>query len=179
MMTKYDISRVTELESRSIFFDANIILYLFWATGLEKCEAEYASLFQSLMTNKNRLYVDLTIISEVFNKAFDIEFEKYKDAHKNPHLNKKTYRDSEEGKIAVDDVYSLLKNTVLKHFEIAGKSFTKQEIIDLLIVDHLDFSDKIFLKICRENGFVLLTHDYDFRDAEIDILTANKKLVIA
>ena len=178
-MTKYDISRVTELADRSIFFDANIILYLFWATGLEKCEAEYASLFQSLMTNKNRLYVDLTIISEVFNKAFDIEFEKYKEAHHNPRLNKKAYRDSSDGQNAIEDIYSLLKSTVLKHFEIAGRSFTKQEIIDLLIVDHLDFSDKIFLKICQDNGFVLLTHDFDFRDAEIDILTANKKLVLA
>ncbi|MBN2858467.1 MAG: twitching motility protein PilT [Candidatus Delongbacteria bacterium] len=133
----------------------------------------------SRIVNKNKLYVDLTIISEVFNRAFDIEFEKYKDTHKNPQLIKKIYRDSDEGQKAIEDIYSLLKNTVFKHFEVAGRSFTKQDIINLLIVDHLDFSDKIFLKICRENGFVLLTHDFDFRDAEIDILTANNKLVIA
>ncbi|GEM_PF-4322820 len=81
-MSKYDISRINELIGRNIFFDANIILYLFWGTGADKCEAEYASLFNKLISNKNKLFVDLTIISEVFNRAFDIEFEKYKDAHK-------------------------------------------------------------------------------------------------
>jgi predicted nucleic acid-binding protein len=178
-MSKYDLTRVNELIDRSIFFDANILLYLFWATGKGSCETEYATLFKSLVTNKNKLYVDLTVVSEVFNKAFDIEFEKYKDTHNNRHLNKKTYRDSTEGQSSIEAIYSLLKGTVLKHFKLVGKNFTKEDIVNLLIFDNLDFSDKILLEICKENKFVLLTHDFDFRNADIDILTANNRLVIA
>ena len=54
-MSKYDKTRVNELIDREVFFDANILLYLFWGTGKESCETEYAALFKSLVTNKNKL----------------------------------------------------------------------------------------------------------------------------
>ncbi|MDA3884243.1 MAG: PIN domain-containing protein [Candidatus Delongbacteria bacterium] len=178
-MSKYDLTRANELIEREIFFDANILLYLFWATGSNDCETKYAKLLKILLNNKNKLFIDLTVISEVFNKAFDIEYVKYKEDNNNLRLKKKVYRDSDAGHNTIDEIYSLLKGTVFKHFNLVGNSFSKEDIVNMLVVDHLDFSDRILLEICKENNFVLLTHDRDFRDADVDILTANTRLILA
>jgi len=45
-MSKYDLTRVNELIDREIFFDANILLYLFWATGKKDFETKYAKLLK-------------------------------------------------------------------------------------------------------------------------------------
>jgi predicted nucleic acid-binding protein len=179
MSVKYSHDRIPEIIGRQIFFDTNIIIYLFWPTGKQKCENEYATVFKKLMDNGNRKLIDLTVISEVFNRAFTTEFEKYKEIHKNYKLEKKAYRDSQAGQDTIEEIYALLKNTVFKYFEFVGKSFSKDDILGMLIVDQMDFSDKVILKICRENDLVLLTNDFDFKSADIDILTANTNLVLA
>lgn len=179
MTKKYDLSRIDELSGRCFFFDANVLIYLYWPTGKERYETEYASVLKKLMDKESRIVVDLTVISEVFNRAFDTEFAKYKETHNNHQLNKKAYRDSQAGQDTVEEIYSLIKNTIFKYFEFVGKCFTKDDITSVLNVDQMDFYDKIILKLCEENNFVLLTNDIDFRNADIDILTANNKLVIA
>ena len=47
----------------------------------------------------------------------------------------------------------------------------------MLVVDTLDFNDKIIYDICKTYNLVLLTHDADFSKSDIDILSANPKLV--
>ncbi|HQO09325.1 MAG TPA: hypothetical protein PLK90_07705 [Clostridiales bacterium] len=179
MSVKYSHDRIPELKGRQIFFDANIIIYLFWPTGKEVYETIYATVFKKLMDNGNNIMIDLTVMSEVFNRSFTTEYEKYKEKHKNYKLEKKAYRDSQAGQDTIEEIYSLFKNTILTRFEFVGKLFTKDDLAKLMIIDQMDFSDKVILEICKENNFILLTNDIDFRSADIDILTANNKLVIA
>ena len=47
---------------------------------------------------------------------------------------------------------------------------------ELLVVDELDFNDKIIFSLCKEKNMVLLTNDSDFVQSDIDILSANPKL---
>jgi DNA-binding PadR family transcriptional regulator len=40
----------------------------------------------------------------------------------------KTYRDSDEGKEALNEIFSIVKTKILKHFSVIGRSFSKTDI---------------------------------------------------
>ncbi|MDR3302817.1 MAG: PIN domain-containing protein, partial [Treponema sp.] len=62
-------------------------------------------------------------------------------------------------------------------FSVIDKPFTNIEIRSLLTIDSLDFNDKIIADTCKTNKCLLITNDADFKDADIDILSVNKKLL--
>ncbi|MDR3328127.1 MAG: PIN domain-containing protein [Prevotellaceae bacterium] len=174
MKDRYEFSNIQYLTDRSIFVDANVLIYLFWSTGAS-WEGNYASAFAQLLKQKNKLFVDFLVISEVVNRAFKTVYETHKS--KNISLKYKQFRDSTDGRQTLSDIYSVVKNQVLSQFHITGKSFPKTEIQHFLSVDNLDFLDKGILKICQDNNFVLLTNDKDFKDADVDVLTCNPTIL--
>lgn len=177
LSTKKDIDK---LVGREIFFDANILIYLFWPTAAdsEKLEKIYAAAFGQLLKQKNILVADFITISEFINRAFRIEYEKYKSSKKLYSIKFKEYRNTEEGREVLNDIYVKVKEDIFKRFDVATQKFFKHDIEKLLIVDSLDFGDKGILKICKENNYVLLTHDADFKNSDIDILTSNASILI-
>jgi len=40
-----------------------------------------------------------------------------------------------------------------------------------------DFNDQVLVEICKSKDLTLITHDADFKAVDINILTANKKLL--
>lgn len=179
MATKYGLQEVALLKSRDIFIDANILIYLFWSTGKYSFEQNYARVFNKLLKQKNNLFVDFLVISEVVNRTIKFEYEKYlliKSISKEK-LKYKTYRNSEDGINALNDIYIIVKDRILKNFTIIGKSFNKMDIENFLLVDELDFVDKATVLLCKENSFVLLTNDRDFKNVDLDILTANPHIL--
>lgn len=168
MATKYKLQDVDKLNGRNIFVDANVLIYLFWPTGQHNYEKNYARVFRSLLRQGNNLYVDFLIVSEVINRIHRIEHKKLK-----PHQRYKEFRNSIEGKEALEDIYTIVKSTILKRIEVIGKSFDKKEILNFLNIDELDFVDKTTVKICEENKLVLLTNDRDFKNTGLDVLTGN------
>lgn len=87
---------VEQLKDKEIFFDANVLIYIFWPTASHNWEKYYASTFAKLLRQKNTLVVDFITISEFINRAIRIEHEKYVNEHS--YLTFKDYRDSEAGK---------------------------------------------------------------------------------
>lgn len=168
----YSLQGISQLHNRSVFVDANVLIYLFWPTGLRWWEKSYATVFGHLLKQKNKMFINFLIISEVVNRVLRIEYQKINHTQKF-----KEFRDSQDGKDALSDIYTIMKDNILNHFEIVGKAFDKQEIEAFLVLDELDFVDKAIVQLCQENSLVLLTHDKDFKDAEIDILTGNKSLL--
>lgn len=168
MAAKYNLQSIAQLQGRDVFLDANILIYLFWPTGSISWENTYASAFARLLRQQNKLCIDFLVISEVVNRAIRSEHVKLQ-----PALKFKQFRDSQEGKEALEDIYKVVENDILSRFHFIGKEFSKDEVNQFLNVDSLDFFDKAILKICQENNCVLLTNDKDFRTADIDILTAN------
>lgn len=178
MARRYSLSELSAIAGRPIFFDTNILIYIFWPTGSMKWEREYSRLFGSILKQKNEKIVDFTVISEVVNITIRTEHEKYlaqtgQDKKKLPF---KRYRDSEAGKEALDDVYRIIE-TMLKNFSITGKAFLKADIDTFLSVDTMDFNDKAIFSLCKENNYILLTNDMDFSDADIEIVTSNPSLL--
>ena len=89
----------------------------------------------------------------------------------------KDFRDSDEGKEALSDLYTIIDQTILPNFNITEKSYSKDEVRTFLKVDSLDFMDKGTVSICSKNSYVLLTNDKDFKDSGVDILTANSRIL--
>ena len=92
-------------------------------------------------------------------------------------MDYKQFRDSRQGKTILSDIYNIVKDRILEDFCVVGKSFSEDDIRDFLIVDSLDFMDKGILDICKENNFVLLTNDKDYKNSDIDILTCNRQIL--
>lgn len=168
MAKKYRLQDVAQLRGRDIFIDANILIYLFWPTGQHTYEARYARVYSHLLRQKNTLFVDFLIISEVINRILRNEHQR-----KNPNEKFKNFRSSQEGIDTLNDIYIIVKDQILTHFNVIGKAFAKQDIESFLAIDDLDFVDKATVAICKDKDLVLLTSDRDFKNVDLDILTDN------
>lgn len=179
MATKYSTQDLAALQSRSIFFDANVLIYIFWPSGNYSWEASYSQIFGRLLRQTNDLMVDFMVISEVINRTLRLEYEKHLAANniQRSDLAFKSYRDSAEGQAALSDIYLMVDTNIMNTFTIVGKSFSKAEIQSFLTLEPLDFADKGIVLTCRENGCVLLTNDKDYKTTDIDILTCNPAIL--
>lgn len=173
MHHRYTLKDISQIVSKSVFFDANILIYLFWPI-YDKYDnvRKYASLFKALVQQKNPCVVNITILSEVINRVIRLEQSNLNRKSK----NFKEFRNSTEGIKVQEDVFSIIEHTILKLFTLTDQLLSVNDIIQYLQVDTLDFNDKIIADICKKNDMVLLTHDADFITADIDILSANTKL---
>lgn len=179
MLTRHSIQNIADLKDRQVFFDANVLIYIFWPSGSYRWERDYSTAFRQLLRQKNELLVDFLVISEIVNRAIRLEYDKYlfANALSRTGLSFKQYRDNEEGQAALSDIHLIVATNILAKFTIIGKSFTKDDIQSFLVIDTLDFTDKGILHICKDNACVLLTNDKDYRTADIDILTANPSIL--
>ena len=179
MANRYSLNQVDAIASRKVFFDANVLIYLFWPSGRYNWECKYSSAFASLLQQNNELYIDFLVISEVINRIHRIEYEKhlYRNNLTKHQFSYKNYRNSGDGQIALSDIYIVVKDNILTRFSIIGKSFNENEIKNFLIVESLDFIDKAILEICIENNFVLCTNDKDYENSNVDILSSNPSLL--
>ena len=179
MTRRYPIKNLSALNDRKIFFDANVLIYIFWPSGAYHWEEKYSSTFGRLLRQKNELVTNFIVISEIVNRAHRLEYNSYlsKNNISNTTLNYKNYRNREEGNSTLSDIYLIIETNILRHFTISSNFFTKEDIQSFLHPDSLDFGDKAILAICKENSFVLLTNDADFKFSDIDILTSNPRIL--
>ena len=175
MATKYPLTGIQKIEGRKVFFDANVLIYIFWSSGSYHWENCYSSAFGKLLKQNNELLVDFIVISEIVNRAHRLEYEKHLMANgilRNA-LTYKQYRNSAVGQTALADIYLIVETSILDNFKVVGKAFTKEEIQSFLKVEPLDFADKGIVMTCKENNCILFTNDVDYKVADIDILSSN------
>lgn len=181
MAQRYNIDEVGDIKEKEVFFDANIIIYLFWSTGRSQqyLEAKYASIFSELFAADIPMYINYIVISEIVNRTLRISWEKHLDQNNlsKKQLNFKAYRNSDAGQQSQDDISVIIKDLILEQFSVIDDSFSKGDIIDLLDDNSLDFSDKAILKTCKDNNYILVTHDADYSNSDIDILSCNRKII--
>lgn len=179
MATKYSTQNIAALQSRKVFFDANVLIYIFWPSGAYNWESYYSTAFNRLLRQNNGLYVDFIVISEIINRTHRLEYDKHlrSNAISKSALPYKQYRNSADGQTALSDIHLMVETNILDTFTIIGKSFSKAEIQSFLTLEPLDFADKGILLTCQENGCVLLTNDIDYKAADIDILTSNPAIL--
>jgi predicted nucleic acid-binding protein len=169
---------VVSVAGRPLFFDANVLLYLFGGAPYPQWAVNaYSGLFSQCLKLGNTLCLDVFVLSEFVNRFLRIEYESYLKARKmdRNQVNFKQFRFIDEGIQAAQDVEAVVKGRLLKQFKIVGKLFDESDIASIGLVD-TDFNDALIVKTCEAHQCVLVTHDADFISANIDILSANQKL---
>lgn len=157
------------------FFDTNIWLYIYGPIGWpDERSAIYSRALKEIRNSNGTIYINCMIISEFINAFSRIEFKQQSDFSRYKEFrNSLSYR-----AIAQDIAYNvrkILKNTLTCDPEL--QAIDLPEVMDLFEQGKYDFNDLLFAQICRAKGLVFVTHDKDFSELGVEILTANEKLL--
>jgi len=175
MAILFNLNQIQKLVGRAIFFDANVLIYIFWPTGNHQWIASYSKAFHTLLKQQNPLALDFRVVSEIVNRVFKIEYEKYKSSLiSGDPIAFKQFRNSSDGQQILNDLYLILKNDILPKFKVVGKAIEKQEIESFLVVDSLDFADKAIVQTCADLNLVLFTNDIDFKTTDLTVLSGSR-----
>jgi predicted nucleic acid-binding protein len=179
MIEKIGNHVINRIKGKRIFMDANILLYIFWPTSSPKWVKEYSGFFKKLLENKISIVTDRTTISEFINRALKLEYESHLREN---NLDKKTFpfkefRDQNYGLETIREIYTITKEKILNQLEYLDKSYSKEEIINILKNEKGDFNDQLIVRFCEENSLLFLTNDGDFINTDLNILTANPVLL--
>lgn len=170
---------ISSIKSKKVFFDTNIWLYMFCEIGDYKdwLIRKYAYAFQYILKNDILIYTDFSIISEFVNRYLRMQFEQYKTKEKDFTLNyKKNYRNTDDFKEAWENICIIIKESILEISNIINYNHTDCSISTILDPANfdIDINDSHIITICKENDMYLMTNDRDFKDAGINIISANK-----
>lgn len=178
MARRYKETNISALSDRTFFFDANILIYIFWSVYNKSSYFDYSTIYHKLVENNTNCIINMAVLSEIINRVIRIEYSIYLNENqlKEEEYKFKKYRNSFEGKETQQLIYDIICSKILPYFEIVDDNFSQQDLIHMLKVDSLDFNDKIIVSTCLAKNAILLTHDKDFSNSDIDILSKNSKL---
>lgn len=171
---------ISSISKRPLFFDANVLIYLF-AGAISKSTTWAINAYAVILKNSIRhgctLFIDAIVLSEFINRFLRLEYEKHLKAQKLSRQNFqfKDYRATNEGQKAAQDVELIVKNQILKLFQILHTTADNNDIAAMSLANK-DFSDLLIIQTCIKNNCILITNDADFSGCSLDILTENKKL---
>lgn len=176
-MKRYKESDISNLSERIIFFDANVLISIFFTINPHDwAQINYSRVFSELLNRKIQLIFDITVVSEVVNRALRMEYKAFlrKNNEDEDVLTFKDFRNSESGVSAWQKTRDMMCDVIFPQFNIIQKGWGKDEIEETLSIQG-DFNDLLIVNLCSEKDYVLLTNDLDFVDTNIDILTLNGK----
>ncbi len=167
------------MKSNKIFFDANIWIYLFCeiANSKEYLVRKYSKAFSEVLRSDKIIFTDIMIMSEFINRYLRIAYYNYKTINNLSAFDyKKDYRNTNDFSEALKTVYNIVKSKILPKTEIANYQYDKSSFITLLNEkEHdMDFNDTHVITVCSQNNMCLLTHDSDFRNCDVSIISCNR-----
>ena len=117
------------------------------------------------------------VLSEFINRYSRLTYNLFKTAGST--IDFKEYRQSPDFKPVAKDIESSVRR-ILKHCQRTESGFSDCDINSLLTKfgeGNSDFNDQVMVELCKNKGFKLITHDSDFRDCGVTVLTANNRLL--
>lgn len=171
--------------------DTNVWYYILEGTSKDY-QGVYLDFFDAIKnfsgSPKPKVVLPTTVLSEIINRLLrDIRFREFKDNPDNlekiagieeRRIYKDVYRNDEQFRI---DYRSICNDIKSFHYilEFVGDEFETFRIKDILSNPplNLDFNDFIITKIAKKNNFTIVTDDADFLVEDINIVTANNKLI--
>ena len=92
----------------------------------------------------------------------------------------KDYRRSAAFPPVAADITKAVKSilTYCTRLESGFLTLDIDNVLQQLETGTTDFNDQVIENICRENGFTLITHDSDFPTTNLNILTANRQMLV-
>jgi len=160
----------------NLFLDTNVWLSIF---GPHKPgdwrSASYSEAFSRLLNAGSRIHIDILVVSEFINTYARIKW-KFEGSS---FAEFKYFRKSPAFQLIAQDIVSDLKSA-LAHCTWTEHGFSPVNLstmIDEFAEGYSDFNDLTIAQICRSRKFKLITDDADFKDEDVQILTANKRLL--
>jgi predicted nucleic acid-binding protein len=160
---------------KGYFFDTNIWLYIYGPIGWpDQMSSVYSRVLREVRDSNGTIYINCMIISEFINAFSRIEFKQ-----QSTYSRFKDFRNSISFRPVAEDIASnvkkILRNTLACDPDL--RVIDLPEIMSFFEQGKYDFNDLVFAEICRAKGLVFVTHDKDFSELGVEILTANEKLL--
>ncbi len=174
----YNLSNYNFAKDDVFLVDANIWLYLFPAPSdsNNSFTKQYSSAFKAILATKVTIVINSLILSEYLNRYCRIEWEAL---HKNKYTNFKRFRQSADyqsvGQRAAADAKEILKYCSKKDDDFTTVDIT--QILSDFESGIVDFNDGLIADSCFRYRWKLITHDSDFTEGGIEVLTTNPKLL--
>lgn len=166
----------------SYFFDANIWCYIHSPQQAAKHpheSSQYAKVWAKIKEAGGCVVVSPLLISEYINSRLRVYWREWQ-ANNSSSLDFKSFRKKQP------KIYNKSLSTVLKEVaDILQDSAIVGDISDInrtnavmngMISNSTDVNDSYFIELCAQNGFILITHDKDFKNAKPQVLTYNSNM---
>jgi predicted nucleic acid-binding protein len=160
------------------FLDANIWLDIHGPlAGKNPMAAAYSTALDNMTRQGSQIHLDVLVLSEFVNRFARLEYKRLRPGW--PPSRFKEFRKSAAFKLVARDI-ALHARQILGMVLPCDSGFTSVDQPALLTRyeagDH-DLNDLIIAELCKARALTLVTHDADFRDSGLPILTANKALL--
>jgi len=137
----------------------------------------YSVAFKKIRGIGCQIVIDAIVLSEFVNRLARLAYHQL--ASSGPPREFKNYRKSPAfrpiAKAIADACRRIL--AVSKPVESEFASLDLSSILGQFESGRCDFNDHLLAALCGRRGFILVTHDGDFRGKNIPILTANPRLL--
>ena len=158
--------------------DTNIWLYVYAPQAPDDWRTRtYSRSLTKILTAKSRIFIDAMVLSEFINRYSRLAYNLFKAAGST--IDFKEYRQSPDFKPVAMDIESSVRR-ILKHCQRTESCCSDCDIDSLLAKygqGDSDFNDQIMVELCKNKGLKLITHDRDFKDCGVTVLTANNRLL--
>lgn len=161
-----------------LFFDANIWIYLYGPSKPgDRRVSLYSKAFECILQAQCAVYLDVLVLSEFINRVARIQFGLEKDR-----MNFRDFKDFRRHSLFQETakVIAGAVRTILQRCERTDSLFSTLDM-DQIITEYetaaSDFNDLVIAEICQTNQLTLITDDVDFKNRNVPILTANRRLL--
>lgn len=182
-----DIRKIQEFsEEDKLFLDTNVWIYIHYGIypyNDKYFRKWYTDAFERMRKGKSQIFLDAFVLSEFINLFAHLEYDRIvpREARLPRRNNYKIFRESKEGRKTVREII-INANKMLETSQLCDldynfiKSMLQDQFIEYTKFNS-DFNDLTYIKLCKKHGFTLVTHDGDFKDCGIHVLTANNALL--
>lgn len=175
----YPIEKYTFAAADKLLLDANIWLYIYGPQGdpADHRTRVYSAALANILAVKSHIYLDVLILSEFINRYARLRYDILRPAGWPKEF--KSFRKSGAFKSIAKDVADDTRRLV-KQCEQMESGFETVDVGALLAeyeAGDTDFNDQILTELCKTKGLTLVTHDVDFKDRGLTLLTANQRLL--
>lgn len=167
--------------SDNFFFDANVWLSIYGPIGYydDWRVRNYSEFLRKLQMKNCNIYTNSIIVSEFVNRFSRLEFEQCRKQFDLEHDEFKKFRELEDFKQIASEIAINIRKIVRdsKICSCEMDDLTLFDLADNFENGNSDFNDLIFEEVCKANNLILVTHDGDFKDSKIEIVTANRYML--
>ena len=163
-----------------LLIDTNIWLFIYgFSKPGDARSATYSKALGEMLAASCRIYMDVLVLSEYINAYARFKHNLLKGAAGVDPVFKNFRKSSGFKPIAVDIASDVRQ--IMKHCEQIEGDFPSTNINALITefeAGNSDFNDQVLTNICKRRNLKLVTHDGDFKDRGLNILTSNQNLLV-